>query len=222
MTTRGSNRRRLAIALGAIAGIAAIDIFASRRRALASRRASVIAAVTINKPPLEVYEFFRKLEHLPQFMDYLASVEVLGPRRSRWTAVLPVGGTASWEAEILEDRPGSALSWCSVEGSPIQTRGRVTFTRTPGRNMTEIRVELQLAVLGGGPSTTLARLFARPQIKADLRRLKQVLETGEVLYSDASQHQLPHPAQPSLPGRRDAAPRTFIENPPTARKGGTP
>src|SRR5213078_375529 len=107
LTTRGSNRRRLAIALGAIAGIAAIDIFASRRRALASRRASVIAAVTINKPPLEVYEFFRKLEHLPQFMDYLASVEVLGPRRSRWTAVLPVGGTASWEAEILEDRPGS-------------------------------------------------------------------------------------------------------------------
>lgn len=222
LTARGSNRRRLALALGAIAGVAALDVVASRRRTLARRRADVIAAVTINKPPLEVYEFFRKLEQLPKFMDYLVSVEPLGPRRSRWTARLPIGGTVSWEAEILEDRPGSALSWCSVEGSPIQTRGRVTFTRTPGRNMTEVRVELQLAVLGRGPSTTLARLFARPQIKGDLARLKQVLETGEVLYSDATVHRLPHAAQPSLPGERDAAPKIFVENPPTATKGVTP
>ena len=221
LTARRSNRRRVALALGAIAGIAAIDILASRRRMMARRRSDVIATVTINKPPLEVYEFYRRLEQLPQFMDHLEAVEPLGPRRSRWTARLPIGGTVSWEAEIIEDRPGSALSWCSVEGSPIQTRGRVTFTRTPGRNMTEVRVELQLAILGAGPSTSLTRLFARPQVKGDLQRLKQVLETGEVLLSDASRHRLPHPAQSSA-GHHDTGARRFLPNPPTAVKGVTP
>jgi hypothetical protein len=34
------------------------------------------------------------------------------------------------------------------------------------------------------------------QAKADLRRLKQVLETGEIVNSDASIHRLMHAAQP--------------------------
>jgi uncharacterized membrane protein len=225
MTARGSNRRRLALTLGAIAGVTVVDVLASRSSARARRFSPVITSVTINKSPLEVYEFFRKLDHLPLFMDHLASVEALGPRRSRWTAKLPAGGTVSWEAEIIEDRPGSALSWRSIEDSPIQTRGRVTFTRAPGRNMTEVRVELQLGVLGSGPSTKLARLFAKSQVKADLQRFKQVMETGEVLYSDASRHRRPHPAQPAqaaLPGKRDLAPTAFVQNPPTIKKGVTP
>ena len=77
-------------------------------------------------------------------------------------------------------------------------------------------------MLGRGPSLELARLFARPQVRGDLRRLKQVLETGEVLRSDASVHRLPHPAQPS-PARRDTPPpRVFLDSPPTAVKGVTP
>jgi hypothetical protein len=81
---------------------------------------------------------------------------------------------------------------------------------------------MQLGVFGRSPSLELARLFARPQVKGDLRRLKQVLETGEVLLSDASAHRLPHPAQPS-PGRREIPPaRVFVESPPTAVKGVSP
>ncbi len=114
------------------------------------------------------------------------------------------------------------LSWRSVEGSPVQTRGRVTFTRPPGRDMTEIRVEMQLGVFGRGPSLALARLFARPQVKGDLRRLKQVMETGEVLRSDASVYRLPHPAQPSPARHEIPPPRVFMENPPTAAKGVSP
>ncbi|HEU4726326.1 MAG TPA: SRPBCC family protein, partial [Kofleriaceae bacterium] len=209
LTSRRSGKNRLALTLGAIAGIAVLDSVATRRTARARHLSPVIAAVTINKPPLEVYEFFRKLDQLPQFMDYLASVEPYGARRSTWTARLPMGGTVSWDAEIVEDRPGEVLSWRSVEGSKIQTRGRVRFTRAPGRDMTEVRVELQLGALGRGPTTSLARWFARPQVKADLQRLKQVIETGEVLYSDASVHRLPHAAQPSPEGGYDTVPKMF-------------
>jgi uncharacterized membrane protein len=220
LTAPGTAKRRLAVALGMVAGVTALDVLAARRRGQVRQPLPVIASVTINKPPLEVYEFYRRLEQLPQFMDYLVSVEQHGNRRSTWTARLPVGGTVSWEAEIIEDRPGEALSWRSIEGSRLQTRGRVTFTRAPGREMTEIRVELQLGAAGRA-STSLARLFARPQVKADLRRLKQVLETGEVLYSDSSVHRMRHPAQPSQPDKRDHAPEIFVKNPPSAAKGVT-
>jgi uncharacterized membrane protein len=219
LSSRRSARSRLAIALGMVAGVTALDVLAVRRRGHARRVRPVIAVETINKPPREVYEFFRRFDQLPRFMDYLESVVPHANKRSTWTAKLPVG-TVSWEAEIVEERPGEVLSWRSVEGSPIETRGRVTFTRAPGREMTEVRVELQLGA-AGRTSTSLARLFARPQVKADLRRLKQVMETGEVLYSDSSVHRRPHPAQPSQPGARDHAPEIFVKNPPTATKGAT-
>jgi uncharacterized membrane protein len=217
---------RIVGAIAAVAGVAALDVFAGRRTQRAYARADrpVIFAVTINKPPEEVYAFYRKLSQLPLFMDYLESVTETGAKTSRWVARLPVAGTVAWDAEITEDRPGELIAWQSVPGSPIETRGRVTFARPPGRNMTEVRIELQLGVLGTRPSTALARWFARPQVKGDLRRLKQVIETGEVLHSDASVHRGPHPAQPPGPSERvaiDPAAMPFFPNPPTAQKGVT-
>jgi uncharacterized membrane protein len=222
LTTPGSGKRRLGLALGVVAGVTALDVIAARRRGHARHPLPVIASVTINKPPMAVYEFYRRLDQLPRFMNYLVSVEPHADRRSTWTARLPVGGTVRWEAEIVEDRPGQVVSWRSVEGSRIQTRGRVTFNRAPGRDMTEVRVEMQLGVLGRGPSLALARLFARPQVKGDLRRLKQVMETGEVLRSDASVRRLPHPAQPSPARAHEIPPQVVVESPPTAVKGVSP
>lgn len=217
---------RIAGAIAAVGGVTALDIVAGLRtqRAFEHANRPVIWAETINKPPEEVYAFFRKFSQLPLFMDYLESVREIDERRSHWVAKLPIG-SIGWDAEITDDHPGRLIAWRSVERTPITTRGRVTFTRAPGRNMTEVRVEMQLGFLGSGPSATLARFFTRPQIKGDLRRLKQVMETGEVLYSDASIHRGPHPAQPSPAGEVRRAERSqlpFVPNPPTAAKGVTP
>lgn len=224
--TRCTSAPRLAGAVAAVAGVTALDVIASAKtqRAFDQANRPVIAAETIDKPPEEVYAFFRKFSQLPLFMNYLESVRELDARRSHWVAKLPVG-TIGWDAEIIDDRPGRLISWQSVEQSPINARGRITFTRTPGRNMTEVRVEMQLGFLGTGPSAALARFFTRPQIKGDLRRLKQVMETGEVLYSDASVHRAPHPAQPSLARelRHNERPQLpFASQPPTAAKGVSP
>ena len=40
------------------------------------------------------------------------------------------------------------------------------------------------------------------EVASDLRRLKQVIETGEVIRSDASIHRGMHPAQPSKTTRQ--------------------
>ena len=177
----------------------------------------MIYGVTINKPPLQVYKFFRDLGRLPQFMDYLESVTELDRRRSHWVAKLPVGGTVEWDAEIVDERPSELIAWQSIPGSAIETRGRVTFVRAPGRDMTEVRVEMQLGFPGTAATDALARLLTRSQIKGDLRRLKAVIETGEVLYSDTSIHVGRHPARPD--SKIDKAPLLFVPNAPTAHKG---
>jgi uncharacterized membrane protein len=201
---------------GALVGIGGAAFLWKRK---GHQRTPVIAAVTINRPVVEVFQFFRHFDRLPQFMTYLESVELLDDTRSRWTAKLPFGATVQWTAEITEDRPDEVIAWQSTEDSALDVRGRVTFTKTVGRDMTEVRAEMELGARGHA-SSALARLFARPQVRGDLQRLKQVLETGEVLYSDASAHRGPHPAQPSAD--RDVKASIFIPHPPTAAKGVTP
>ena len=217
MLAKNNRGRWLAFALG-LGGATAVGILVARRAKRAiSHIGPVTATVTINKPQQEVYAFFRDFSRLPEFMDYLESVEVTGERSSKWTVKVPVIGSVSWVADITEDQPGHSIAWQSRPGSRVQTRGVVRFQKTPGRDMTEVRVEIQLGVAGLEPTAALARFLATPEAKGDMRRFKQVMETGEVLRSDASAHKKPHPAQPSRDAR--PAPPVFIPNPPVAIKG---
>lgn len=164
-------------------------------------------SVSVNLPPQEVYAFFRDLENLPRIMSHLESVEQRD-RHSRWRARGPLGVHIEWDAQITEDRPGQSIAWRSLPGADVSNQGRVEFRPGPAGAGTEVRVELAydppLGTLGAG----VAKLFGEEpsqQISADLRRLKQVLETGEVLHSDASIHSGMHPAQPSPRARTAVA-----------------
>jgi uncharacterized membrane protein len=218
-SSKRTRRGRIVGALAAVGGVMALDVIAARRtqRSYQATNRPVIFSVTVNKPPHEVYRMFRDFSRLPEFMDYLESVTELDSTRSRWVARLPIGGTVAWDAEIIDEVRDQMIEWSSTGDSAIKTRGRVTFTRAPGRNMTEVRVEMQLGFTGKSPSALLAKFFAKPQIKGDLRRFKQLVETGEVLYSDATEHARPHPARPSE--RVARRPKVFVPQRPTAEKG---
>jgi uncharacterized membrane protein len=170
-----------------------------------TRTQPVLASVTINASPDHVYAFVRRLERLPMFVGFIESVRELAPDRYRWVASLPGGGTAEWDVEIDEDVPGQRIVWRSTSGAAVDLTGVIGFTRAPGRDMTEVALELRLGTRGIPPSPALTRLFARAQVKGYLRRLKQVIETGEVLVSDATLHGEPHPAQPSGEARVTAS-----------------
>lgn len=146
-------------------------------------------AITVNRPPEEVYAFFRDLENLPRFMDHLESVTTTDDRRSHWKAKAPAGTSVEWDAEVVEDEPGSLISWRSLEGARVDNAGSVRFTPAPGGQGTEVVAEVEYSPPGGAVGAVVAKLFGEEptqQIKDDLRRLKQVLETGEVLVSDGS------------------------------------
>jgi uncharacterized membrane protein len=205
-TQRRAQRGRLMAATAVVAGVTAIDALSAARqsRSSALRRVGapihVLRSITINREPEAVYEFWRDLANLPSFMAHLQSVEVSNGK-STWRAKGPAGSAISWDAEIVLDRPGECIAWRSIEGTTsVPNRGVVRFNEAPGARGTEVQVELKYEPPGGAVGATFAKLFGEEpgqQIDGDLRRLKQVLETGEVLHSDASIHQGLHAAQPA-------------------------
>ena len=149
----------------------------------------VTKTVTINRPRQEVYEFWRDLTNLPRFMQHLQSVTPIGARQSHWIANGPGDVDVEWDAEIVEDRPGQLIAWRSLTGSDVPNHGSVRFEGAPIGRGTEIHVALQYDAPGGAIAGAVATWFGEEpgqQIRDDLRRLKQVLETGEVVRSDGS------------------------------------
>jgi len=148
----------------------------------------VTKRVTINRPRQEVYRFWRDLENLPRFMQHLESVRVIGGQRSHWVAKAPVG-KVEWDAEIVAERENELIAWRSLEGSEIRSEGSVRFVDAPADRGTELSVELEYEAPGGSLGATVAKLLGEEptqQIRDDLRRFKQVMETGEVVLSDGS------------------------------------
>jgi uncharacterized membrane protein len=148
----------------------------------------VSKTVTIKQPPDTVYDFWRHLENLPRFMHHLEDVRVIDSRHSHWVAKAP-GGTVEWDAEITEDVPNQRLAWQSVGAAEIENRGIVRFRRAPTDRGTEVKIDVYYDAPGGTAGATVAAWFGeepQQQVRDDLRRFKQVMETGEVVRSEGS------------------------------------
>ena len=162
---------------------------------------NVTKTTTINRPPEELYRFWRDFENLPRFMRHLEAVKVTAPGRSHWKAKAPAGQTVEWDAEVTEDRPNELIAWRSLEGADVANSGSVRFTPATGGRGTVVRVEVQYDPPGGKAGALVAKLFGEEpeqQVQDDLRAFKQVIETGEVVLSEATvdgTHIVQRPAQ---------------------------
>ncbi|MEP6686758.1 MAG: SRPBCC family protein [Gemmatimonadales bacterium] len=142
-------------------------------------------AVTIDRPPAELFHFWRRFDNLPRFMDNLESVTMLDNCRSRWVAKGPLGIRVGWEAEIHHEVEDELIGWRSLPGADVDQAGSVHFAPEPGGG-TEVRVRLRYAAPAGALGDALAQVLGddpEHQIADDLRRLKQVMEAGEVATS---------------------------------------
>lgn len=140
-------------------------------------------AILVNRPAAQVYRFWRDFENLPTFMTHLIDVNTSTDGTSHWVARGPLGITVEWEAEIVTDRPNEAIAWRSLDGADVDTAGSVHFTELPYGRGTEVRVSLKYDPPGGKLGTAVAKLIGQSpqaQIEADMRRFKQVMETGSV------------------------------------------
>jgi uncharacterized membrane protein len=191
MADRRSDPTRVAFATGAVAAITALDVYAaiSTVRFHRRNRLQVQASVTVRKPPEKVYKFWHDFENLPTFMHHLESVEVTGQRTSHWTAKGPGRRRVQWDAEMIEDRPNRLISWHTVDRAKVRNSGVVRFAPAPGDWGTEVRVEMTFSPPAGRLGAAVAKMFGEhphQQVRDDLLRFKQVIETGEVTRSEGA------------------------------------
>jgi len=138
-------------------------------------------SITIDKSPEELFQFWRDFENLPRFMGHLESVTCVSTNRSHWIAKGPAGRRVEWDAEVYNEKPNELIAWRSLDGE-VTNAGSVRF-EPAGERGTVVRVVLNYNTPGGKLSAFIAKLLGGEpgqMIEDDLRRLKQILETGEV------------------------------------------
>jgi uncharacterized membrane protein len=205
-----NDRGRTLFATANVLAVAALDVIAARELSAQPRtkvrkkaEQGIILtrrAITVNRPLAEVYAFWRNFENFPQFMRHLVSVTDLGDGRSHWVAKAPAGREVQWAARVTQERENELISWRSEEGSEVYNAGTVTFRPAPGGRGTEVRVELEYEPPFGKLGSKVAMLFREEpgqQVADDLRHFKMVMETGEIVLSDATKQRGAHPAQPN-------------------------
>jgi uncharacterized membrane protein len=193
-----NDKARLTFATANVLAVAALDVLCAQKlsaggdgegvKKVERGAIPVNKSIIINAEPSELYQFWQDFEKLPLFMRHLESVTVNG-ERSHWVAKAPMGRTVEWDAIVTEDRPDELIAWRSLEGSEVSNAGSVRFERAPGGRGTVVHVEIDYSPPGGAVGALVAKLFGEDpdgQLQTDLRRFKQVIETGEVVVSDAT------------------------------------
>ncbi|HZV06238.1 MAG TPA: YgaP-like transmembrane domain [Gemmataceae bacterium] len=167
-------------------GVSSAQPVGSATSVRAGHGIKVEESITINRDAATLWRFWRKLENIGRFMQHLECVEEIDERRSRWTARGPLGVKLQWEAEIINEKENELIAWRSVDDSEVDTAGSVHFRELPHGRGTEMRVVLKYDLRYDAHTTELAEPIARllgqspsQQIREDLRRFKQVMETGE-------------------------------------------
>jgi uncharacterized membrane protein len=145
------------------------------------RAVDVQKTVVVAAPIEQVWGLWSNFEQFPRFMSHLREVRRIDEKRSHWVATGPAGIPVEWDAVITEWVPSEVIAWKSVEGSTVQTAGRVRFRPTSDGN-TKIDVHLSYNPPAGALGHAVASLFGTDPKRAmdeDMVRLKSLLEEGK-------------------------------------------
>ncbi len=138
-------------------------------------------AVTINRPASELYAYWRDFGNLATFMLNVERIEVRDRERSHWTVAGP-NGSYEWDAIVTEDVAGERIGWKAEHGD-VPNSGWVSFAEAgPGRG-TVVTAMIAYSPPAGIVGKLVAKVTQKEpaiQSRRDLRRFKQLMETGEI------------------------------------------
>ena len=153
-----------------------------RRKVHTDHATKIQRAIEINRPPNEIYRFWRSLDNLPRIMNHLDSVQVINDRLSHWVVkAMPGVPQVEWDAAIINDVENRRIGWRSLEGADVDNAGSVRFKATGGGRRTWLTVTLQYKSPGGELGDAVAKWFGEDPnttIAKDLQRFKEEMETG--------------------------------------------
>jgi uncharacterized membrane protein len=172
-----------------VAAITAADVAAAiayprtSSQASPSRDVYLERSIIVNKPPRECYDWWRDLRNMPRFTRNLEKVTPLDENNSLWVSREFAGTRVEWRSRINEDVPGERILWSATRDSSFAHAGSVTFAPATGGRGALIRVSIHYHVPGGRIGAALAQFLGPDpmgEVRENLRRFKQLLETGEI------------------------------------------
>jgi len=214
MKSDDSNRTRVAAATAAVAGVAALDLYCSQQLWKSSdgadtdeyrneAREPVHEMVTVNASAEECYRMWRNFTSFPRFMKHVESVTDRGNDQYHWVVKAPGGGTLEWDSRVTADEPNRRLAWETLPGASVANRGNVEFEAAPGDRGTIVRVVMSYVPPAGAIGAAMAKVSGNSpdhDVREDLRRFKEIIETGEIPTTDG---------QPA--GRRSVVSKLFTK-----------
>ncbi len=140
-------------------------------------------AVTINRDATELYRFWRDFSNLPRVMDNIVSINMIDDQRSEWVVKGPGGSDVKWRSQVTEDIEGALIAWRSEVDAEVFNQGRITFSPAQGNRGTVVTAVMAYDPPAGFVGRIVAKVMQREpevQLRRDLRRFKQLMETGEI------------------------------------------
>jgi uncharacterized membrane protein len=140
-------------------------------------------SVTINREPTELYRFWRDFSNLPQIIDNIEAINVLDAETSEWTVKGPAGSQIKFNSRVTEDIKDAFIAWRSDDDADVFNEGRITFSPAQGNRGSVVTVLMAYDPPAGFLGRITAKVLQREpevQLRRDLRRFKQLMETGEI------------------------------------------
>lgn len=149
-------------------------------KTLSGKNVNIRTSITVNKPVDRVYEAWRNLDNLPQFMTHLEKVVPIDNYTSEWTAKLSgiPGASVTWRAEILMDETNKLLSWHSLPGADVHNAGKIRFTEVD-EHTTELDITISYHAPLGKAGEAVAKLLnpvLEKMILKDVEGFKEYME----------------------------------------------
>ena len=137
----------------------------------------VESSVVVEAPVSRVYDYWRNLENLPNFMTNIEEVRATGPGMTHWRIKGPLGTKMEFDAQTTQEEENRALGWNSVDGN-VETSGQVRFQEL-GPERTRVEVTMNYADPPGGKIGEVgSKILANPQVMVDqdLYNFKEIIE----------------------------------------------
>jgi len=138
---------------------------------------------TINRTPTEIYEFLEKPENHQKYQEGVESVAKSADGHWHWAIKGPLGTTWRFDSERITEKPGHLIAWKSLPGGDIENAGSIRLTPAMDGRATEVTMEVSYQPPAGSVGVAMAKMLGHnpdAKVREDLRRLKQLLEAGEI------------------------------------------
>jgi uncharacterized membrane protein len=143
---------------------------------------TIEVSVTIQRAIEEVFGFYRDFKNLPSFLGDVMAVDQMGPATFRWTIQGPLRVRANWTIRVTEERTNELIRYETITGiAGLRTCWEIHFSGGTDAGETEVR-EVMKAPLGRLGRAALALIGKSPakEVRSNLNRLKEIMETGRV------------------------------------------